>query len=112
TAAMAFLLMEVGGFWAAEPLERSPLLRDVIVTARLIDGAPPSFRPLLASAAAESGLILAYWFGADSSVVPFLEAQGSVDEPVAQHIALALQHKAIVLRVSRATALPSGFPPD
>ncbi len=112
TVAMAFLLKEVGGFWSDEPLERSPLLRDVIATARLIEAVPPPLRPTLASAATKSGSSRAYWFGADAPVVPFLEAQGNADERVAQHIGIELQHKTVVLRVSRSTALPSGLPPD
>jgi signal transduction histidine kinase len=113
TVAMAFLLKEVGGgFWAEEPLERSPLLRDVMITARLIDAAPPRVRPSLASAATTSESSRAYWFGADSPVVPFLEARGNADEPAAQHVGAALRHKTIVLRVSRAMAFPSGFPPN
>ena len=111
TFAMACLLIEVGGFWAEEPLERSPLLTGMIVTARLIDAAPPPLRPSLASAAT-SGSTRAYWFGTDSPVVPFLEARGNADEPAAQHIGAALQHKTIVLQVSRSTALPSGLPPN
>jgi signal transduction histidine kinase len=112
TFAMGFLLIEVGGSWAEEPLERSPLLRDMIVTARLIDAVPPPLRPSLASAATTSGSSRAYWFGADSPVVPFLEAQGNADEPAAQRMGAALQHKTIVLRVSRSMALPSGLPPN
>jgi signal transduction histidine kinase len=111
TLAVAFLLIAVGGFWALEPLERSPLLRDMIVTAHLIDAVPSQLRPSLASAATESGSIHAYWFGADSQVVPFLEAQKNADEPAAQSIRAALQQRTIVLRVSPSRALPSGFPP-
>lgn len=111
TVAMACLLIRVGGFWAEEPLERSPLLRGMIVTARLIDAVPAPLRPSLASAAT-SGSSRAYWFGADSPVVPFLEAQGYADEPSAQLIRAALHRRTIVLRVSHSTALPSGFPPN
>jgi len=109
TAAMAFLLIGVGRFWTDEPLERSPLLRDVIVTVRLLDSVPPPLRASLASAATTGGPIRAYWFGADSPVVPILKAQAGVDEPVARRIATALQRKSIVLRVSPSMALPSEF---
>lgn len=112
TVAMAILLEWGGGFWANEPLERSPLLRDMIITARLMDAVPAPLRPSLASAAAANGSTHAYWFGADSPVAPFLEAQENGDEPAAQQIGAALQHKAVVLRVSSSRALPSGFPPD
>jgi signal transduction histidine kinase len=112
TVAMAILLEWGGGFWANEPLERSPLLRDMIITARLMDAVPAPLRPSLASAAAASGSTHAYWFGANSPVAPFLEAQENGDEPAAQQIGAALQHKAVVLRVSSSRALPSGFPPD
>jgi len=113
TVAMAFLLKEVGGgFWTEEPLERSPLLRDMIVTTRLIEAAPLSVRPSLASATDTRGSTRAYWFSANSSVVTFLQAQEDTRDTEVQHIGAALQHKATVLRISRATALPSGFPPD
>ena len=112
TLAMAFLLNRVGGFWAEEPLERSPLLRDVVVTARLLDAVPPSQRPSLASAAATSGSIRAYWFGADSPVVAFLQAQRNSEEPGAQHLGAALQHKTIVLQVASSRDLPGGLPLD
>ena len=111
TLAMAFLLNWIGGFWVEEPLERSPLLRDVIVTARLLDAVPTSLRPSLASAAT-SGSSRAYWFGADSPVVPFLQTQGSAHMPGARRLGAALQHDTIVLRISRSMALPSGIPPD
>jgi two-component system osmolarity sensor histidine kinase EnvZ len=112
TLAMAFLLLGVGGFWAQEPLERSPLLRDVIVTARFLDAVPPPLRPSLAAVVTTSGSISAHWFGADSPVVPFLEARRNADEPAAQRIEAALQHKTIVLRVSHSSVLPQGLPPN
>jgi two-component system osmolarity sensor histidine kinase EnvZ len=112
TIAMALLLTQVGGFWAEEPLERSALLREMLVTTRLIEAVQPPLRPSLASAASTSGSTRAYWLGADSPVVPFLEAQRNADKPVAQRIGAALQHTTIVLRVLRSTALPSGFPPN
>src|SRR5581483_10652180 len=101
TLAMAFLLKGIGGFWAEETLERSPLLRDMVVTARVLDAVPPRLRQSLVSGATPNGSSRAYWFGADSPVVPFLEAQGSADEPAVQRIGVVLQHKAIVLRASR-----------
>ncbi|MBV8804963.1 MAG: HAMP domain-containing protein [Sinobacteraceae bacterium] len=112
TVAMALLLARIGGSWVEEPLERSSVQRDVIVTTRLIEAVPPPLRPSLASAAAMGGSTRAYWFGADSPVVPFLETQGNADEPGAQRIRAALHHQTIVLRVSRSMALPSGFPPN
>ena len=112
TLGMAFLLIEVGGFWALEPLERSPLLTDMIVTARLIDAVPPPLRPSLASAATRSGSIQVYWFGAESQVAPFLEAQKNAYEPAARRIRAELQQRTVILEVSQSRALPSGFPPN
>ena len=109
TLGMVFLFKAVAGIWAQEPLEESSLLRDVIVTTRIIEAVPPALRPSLASAAT-SGSSRAYWFGANSQAVSFLEVQGNTDDPGARRIGAALHHEAIVLRVSRSRALPSGFP--
>jgi two-component system osmolarity sensor histidine kinase EnvZ len=54
--ALNALFVQVAGIWARPPIERTGLLEQIAVTTRLIEAAPTSLRPQLASAATSSML--------------------------------------------------------
>lgn len=54
--ALNAVFVQVAGIWARPPIERTGLLEQIAATARVIEAAPASLRPQLASAASSSML--------------------------------------------------------
>jgi signal transduction histidine kinase len=96
TLGLVFLFNNLSGVWAREPLDRSGIFNEVTDMVRMIEAAPPSIRPSLASAA-ESSSKRVRWIPAASQAAAFLNASKGRDERVARIVAAGTHHTAVVL---------------
>lgn len=107
TLGLVFLFNGLTGVWAQKPVDRSGLLNEVSDVVRIIEAAPPSLRPSLASAAGSSSKRVR-WIPAATEAAAFLDASGGQEEGVARMVAVATHHTARVLQETR----PKYMPPE
>ena len=107
TLGLVFLFNGLTGVWAQKPVDRSGLLNEVSAVVRIIEAAPPSLRPSLASAAWSSSERVR-WIPAATEAAAFLDTSRGQEEGVARMVAVATQHTALVLQETR----PKNLPPE
>jgi signal transduction histidine kinase len=105
--ALVVLFRLFSGVWAREPLHTSGALNEVADMARIIEAAPPSLRPRLATAASQPAVRVA-WFDAGTPIAVFLE-ESHGDEAAARIVAADTQRRVLALKRLPPEGLPEGL---
>jgi signal transduction histidine kinase len=104
---LVILFRLVGGVWARAPWSDSGILNETADMVRIIEAAPSSLRPRLATAASQPADRVA-WFDAGSPVAVFLEKSHG-NENAARIVAANTQRRALVLKRLPSEGLPEGL---
>jgi len=106
TLGLVFLFKSLSGPWAQEPLERSGVLNEVTDMVRMIEAAPPSIRPSLATAAGSNSKRVR-WIPAATQAATFLDASKGRDEEVQQTVSTNTHHTTVVLQELSGKSMPA-----
>lgn len=104
---LVMLFRLFGGVWGREPLRDSGTLNEVADMVRIIEAAPSSLRPSLATAASQPVGRVA-WFDAGTPVAAFLEKSHG-EEAAGRTVAAATQRRVLTLKNLHSEGLPEGL---
>jgi signal transduction histidine kinase len=106
TLALLALFSAFGGTWSQEPLEKSALYHEVAEVLSIMEAAPPSVRPALASGAS-TRLFDLHWYSEFSPAAKFFDARvATADSEFEKRVAAMTHHVAVTIDSGTRLAVP------